>query len=745
MGPAAGARLLCTSVGATSATCSTASGATQGGALHEGWQNASPGAEQQGSPAPGFGGAMAYDAYDGYVVFFGGENGGAPLAQTWLFSEGAWINETPKLRVSPPAESWPAMDFDGAYDEVLLYGGCSVSACPNDLTWYYTGATGWTNLTAQLSEAPPALLGASLAYAADEFDFVSVLFGGCRTVSCTELSNLTFAFAGSQWVLVPTTRAPPATWSQSLTYDPALGKLVLFGGCTRTTCADDQTWTFWNLDWTNETATFAGSDPTPPGRSSAVVTWDELDQELVVFGGNGSAGPLNDTWELTCGAGSCGWTNVTNRAQSPPPLIDGLAPSDGNATVGTLLYGGEIFRGGSGHLSNVTYVYEPTLSATPRLGPTAPARSNVLAEADPSGGSGAYAEFAGDYTAVWTYEGTETSGINVTLNFSEPGNQSVGLTVFDRLGVSVSAELTYFATGPISAILGGTSAFVDRPLGLSAAAATGGHSPYSYRWSFGDGGTAGGSSVTHAWSAEGAYLVTLYVVDATGVVTTTAETVHVMVAPAVNITVNHPVADATESVEFFPLTTGLGPPVTYAWAFDDGSPATSVASPVHAFALAGSYNVSLRVSNSTGANAMNWSVVTVYLALAGSVSVASPTGSVGAAETFVAAPTGGTPPYTYAWVFGDGATGSGPSVAHRYAASGNYTARVWLNDSVGGSFNTTASVTITSAFAGPGSGGSSPLLLEAAALGAALIAVGALVALAWRRRGRPGAPVRYDR
>jgi len=45
------------------------------------------------------------------------------------------------------------------------------------------------------------------------------------------------------------------------------------------------------------------------------------------------------------------------------------------------------------------------------------------------------------------------------------------------------------------------------------AVATGGLSPYRLNWSFGDGGTASGSSVNHAYSSVGRYNVTLSVMD----------------------------------------------------------------------------------------------------------------------------------------------------------------------------------------------------------------------------------------
>src|ERR1043165_4044150 len=52
---------------------------------------------------------------------------------------------------------------------------------------------------------------------------------------------------------------------------------------------------------------------------------------------------------------------------------------------------------------------------------------------------------------------------------------------------------------------------------------------------------------------------------------------------------------------------------------------------------------------------------------------------------------------TYAWAFGDGTTGSGPSVAHTYALIGNYMATVTVTDTATGSASGTVGVTVLSA------------------------------------------------
>lgn len=112
--------------------------------------------------------------------------------------------------------------------------------------------------------------------------------------------------------------------------------------------------------------------------------------------------------------------------------------------------------------------------------------------------------------------------------------------------------------------------------------------------------------------------------------------------------------------------------LTYTWLFGDGT-TSSEANPVHTYAVAGSYDVTLRAINSSGESTVT---KTVTVAGAGSspladfsfADTAPPAGEI----TFTNLSTG-TGPLTFSWDFGD----ASPMVAttspvHVYAASGSY-------------------------------------------------------------------------
>ena len=61
---------------------------------------------------------------------------------------------------------------------------------------------------------------------------------------------------------------------------------------------------------------------------------------------------------------------------------------------------------------------------------------------------------------------------------------------------------------------------------------------------------------------------------------------------------------------------------------------------------------------------------------------------------FATPPSGGVPPYTVSWNFGDGGAGAGTVVAHAYTAPGNFTATATITDSKATTVQTTFPVSI---------------------------------------------------
>ena len=119
----------------------------------------------------------------------------------------------------------------------------------------------------------------------------------------------------------------------------------------------------------------------------------------------------------------------------------------------------------------------------------------------------------------------------------------------------------------------------------------------SYEWDFGDGATASGRDVSHVFTDDGDFTVSLTVTDDRG----GQDTAEVVVSVA-NLA---PSASFTSDCVFLQCTftsTSADPDgavASYAWDFGDGGVA-SEANPVHVFAGAGDFEVTLTVTDARG-------------------------------------------------------------------------------------------------------------------------------------------------
>ncbi|MDF1554311.1 MAG: PKD domain-containing protein [Deferrisomatales bacterium] len=123
----------------------------------------------------------------------------------------------------------------------------------------------------------------------------------------------------------------------------------------------------------------------------------------------------------------------------------------------------------------------------------------------------------------------------------------------------------------------------------------------TYVWDFGDGSTSPLVSPSHTYTAAGDYLATLTVTDSAG--QSDSETVLISVlspanrAPSASPTASPSSGIAPLLVQFAANASDAdGDLLTYAWDFGDGTQSDEV-DPVHTFALAGTYTVSLVVSD----------------------------------------------------------------------------------------------------------------------------------------------------
>jgi PKD repeat protein len=322
---------------------------------------------------------------------------------------------------------------------------------------------------------------------------------------------------------------------------------------------------------------FASTLFQPGHRTLFVLWWDENNQPPELFYGSNvkkayvSNTPAYDHYALL--------RLIENNWR-----LSSLTTNDGSATPMT-----EFFGSSTPLPLSTSFTYLPS----------SPLANAVI------GFTGAAVGGTAPYTYSWNFgDGGSATGLTATHSYATSGNYTTTLTAMDSASASAKSSQTVMVA-PIQALRASfTFAAAQPSSGQSVTftgAATGGLSPYTYGWNFGDGSSGTGQTPTHIYNTVGNFTVSLDVTDSlkASVITSQSIIVPLQLQFTASIAFS-PESPALNSTIVFTGTTVNGvAPYTFGWSFGDNSKATG-ATVNHTYSLTGTFTVLLNVTDSAG-------------------------------------------------------------------------------------------------------------------------------------------------
>ena len=283
---------------------------------------------------------------------------------------------------------------------------------------------------------------------------------------------------------------------------------------------------------------------------------------------------------------------------------------------------------------------------------------------------------------TYTAAGTYTVSLLVTDDDGDTDSISQSVTVTEPLNDPPTAGFT-FSTADLTATFTDALSDTDGSVVLWA-------------WDFGDSNTSTVEDPGHTYTAAGTYTVSLLVTDDDGDTDSISQSVTVTEPlndpPTAGFTFS--TADLTATFTDA-LSDTDGSVVLWAWDFGDSNTST-VEDPGHTYTAAGTYTVSLLVTDDDGdTDSISQSVtVTEPLNDPPTAGFTFSTADLTATFTDALSDTDGSV-VLWAWDFGDSNTSTVEDPGHTYTAAGTYTVSLLVTDDDGDTDSISQSVTVT--------------------------------------------------
>jgi N-acetylneuraminic acid mutarotase len=193
-----------------------------------------------------------------------------------------------------------AMAYDKKLKKTVMFGGYNTQGNYLNETWTWDG-TSWAQVKMKDSEAP-GNRGLMAMWYDPRLEKIVVYGGIGRPNLDTKAVRYEdmWSFDGTRWAKLDVTTTPGRRLGAPFAVDPTTGKLLLFGGLLAE--GEDKTLTqtyvndTWEWDGTAKTWTRLSPIRSPYVRENAMLAWDPVTNEMVLFGGFAYGFYRSDLW-----------------------------------------------------------------------------------------------------------------------------------------------------------------------------------------------------------------------------------------------------------------------------------------------------------------------------------------------------------------------------------------------------------------------------------------------------------------
>jgi PKD repeat protein len=362
--------------------------------------------------------------------------------------------------------------------------------------------------------------------------------------------------------------------------------------------------------------------------------------------------------------------------------VNGQTVTFSNSSAGATSYLWNFGDGNTSTLSNPAHtyaaggVYTVTLTSTNVCGsdiaeqtvsllapPTASFTANTTSGCSPLTVNFTNTTTGSATSYSWSFPGGtpgSSTDPNPTVVYNTAGTYTVTLTATNATGSNTSTQNSYITvqTTPVAGFTSSSNGFTAIFTNTSTGAV-------SSNWNFGDGGTSTDPNPVHTYAADGTYTVTLTVTNPCGTHTST-QTVVIITPPTAGFTASPTSGCGPLTVQF--TNTSTANATNFSWDFPGGSPAgSSEQNPTVVYGMAGTYTVTLTVSNAAGSSS---TTQTSYITVNPGPTAGFTSAVNGSSATFTNTSANAV---SYSWNFGDGNSSAQQNPSHTYANDGTYT------------------------------------------------------------------------